>query len=196
MQREIKIFLDSVKSICPELKENELDSFAEKLGVRTLKKIDFFIHSGQIQKEVGFIINGLIRSFYFDNNGNDKTVGFYAENNYATHYTAFITQKPSKYSFKCLEVTNIVLLSFDNMQWAYTKFPILEKYGRLIAEDILKMQQYRIESFIFQTAKERYLDFMLQNPDLFNRVSISHLCSYLGIERQTLTRIRQKLALK
>lgn len=196
MQREIKIFLDSVKSICPELKENELDSFAEKLGVRTLNKKDFFIHSGQIQKEVGFIINGLIRSFYIDNNGNDKTVGFYAENNYATHYTAFITQKPSKYSFQCLEVTNIVLLSFDNMQWAYTQFPILEKYGRLIAEDILKKQQYRIESFIFQTAKERYLDFMLQNPDLFNRVSISHLCSYLGIERQTLTRIRQKLALK
>lgn len=196
MQREIKIFLDSAKSICPELKENELDSFAEKLGVRTLNKKDFFIHSGQIQKEVGFIINGLIRSFYIDNNGNDKTVGFYAENNYATHYTAFITQKPSKYSFQCLEVTNIVLLSFDNMQWAYTQFPILEKYGRLIAEDILKKQQYRIESFIFQTAKERYLDFMLQNPDLFNRVSISHLCSYLGIERQTLTRIRQKLALK
>jgi CRP-like cAMP-binding protein len=82
------------------------------------------------------------------------------------------------------------------MQWAYKTFPKFEKYGRLITEEILKMQQHRIESFIFQTAEERYLDFIKQNPDLYNRISLSHLCSYLGIERQTLTRIRQKLARK
>ncbi len=82
------------------------------------------------------------------------------------------------------------------MQWGYTHFPKFEKYGRLIAEEILKMQQYRIESFIFQTAEERYIDFIHHYPGLFNRVSISHLCSYLGIERQSLTRIRQKLARK
>jgi CRP/FNR family transcriptional regulator, anaerobic regulatory protein len=63
-----------------------------------------------------------------------------------------------------------------------------------MAEEILKMQQSRIESFLFLTAEERYLDFTMQNPDLFNRVSLTHLSSYLGIERQTLTRVRQKLA--
>jgi CRP/FNR family transcriptional regulator len=52
----------------------------------------------------------------------------------------------------------------------------------------------RIESFLFETAEQRYLEFMSENPDLYHRVSVSHLSSYLGIERQTLTRIRQKLA--
>jgi len=58
----------------------------------------------------------------------------------------------------------------------------------------LKFQQKRIESFLFETAEERYLDFIKDNPDLINRVSISHLSSSLRIERQTLTRIRKKLA--
>lgn len=101
-----------------------------------------------------------------DANGNEKTIRFYAQNDYATHYTAFITQQPRKYSFQCLEETNIVLLSFENMQWAYKQFPKFEKYGRLIAEEILKAQQHRIESFIFQTAEERYVDFLKQNPDI------------------------------
>lgn len=196
MRSEIKFFLNSVKSICPELTEQELSHFAEKLDIVTLQKNDYFFHAGQIQKEVGFITNGLMRSYFIDSNGNDKTVRFYSKNDYATHYTAFITQKPSKYSFRCLEETTLVLLGFENMQWAYKKFPSFEKYGRLIAEEILTMQQHRIESFIFQTAEERYLDFLKQNPNLFNRVSLSHLCSYIGIERQTLTRIRQKLARK
>jgi CRP-like cAMP-binding protein len=196
MQGEIKIFLNSFKSICPELNDNELVDFAEKLSIKTLKKKDYFIHSGEIQKEVGYITNGLIRSFFVDNNGNEKTVRFYTQYDYATHYSAFITQQPSKYTFHCIENTTIVCLSYENMQRAYKQFPKFEKYGRIIAEEILKMQQYRIESFIFQTAEERYLDFIKQQPDLFNRVSLSHLCSYLGIERQTLTRIRQKIARK
>ncbi len=196
MQGHKQIFLNNVMSICPEFNDKELGDFAEKLTVRALKKKDFYIQSGQIQMEVGYIIKGLMRSFFIDHNGKEKTVRFYAEKDYATHYTAFITRQPSKYTFQCLEATKIVCLSFENMQWAYTQVPKFEKYGRLIAEEILKTQQRRIESFIFQTAEERYVDFIKQHPDLFNRVSLSHLCSYLGIERQSLTRIRQKLARK
>lgn len=194
MQDEIKIFLKSVQSICPELTEQELVNFSEKLTALKLKKKEQFIKAGQLQNSVGFIVSGLVRSYYIDDNGNEKTVRFYAENDYATHYTAFITQQPSKYTFQCLENTVLVLLSYENMQSAYRHIPTFEKYGRLVAEEILKMQQQRIESFVFQTAKERYIDFMKQHPDLNNRVSLSQLCSYLGIERQTLTRIRQKFA--
>lgn len=194
MKDEIKIFLNSVGSICPELTEQELTLFSEKLSVITFQKKEIFIQSGQVQQSVGFIVSGLIRSYYVDDNGNEKTVRFYAERDYATHYTAFITQQPCKYTFQCLENTVLVLLSYENMQLTYRHIPTFEKYGRLVAEEILKMQQQRIESFVFQTAKERYIDFMKQRPDLNNRVSLSHLCSYLGIERQTLTRIRQKLA--
>ena len=56
------------------------------------------------------------------------------------------------------------------------------------------MQQRRIESFLFDNAETRYLDFVKENPNLLNRVSLSYLASFLGIERQSLTRIRKKLA--
>ncbi|GAB3523152.1 Crp/Fnr family transcriptional regulator [Emticicia fontis] len=187
-------YLKSVKTFCPNIADDELSQFASKLKVKELNKKDFFLQSGKIQKEIAFIANGLVRSFFVNPEGNEITVGFYAEGDYATHYPAFISQKPVRYSIQCLEPTTMICLSYENMQWVYQNLPGFDRYGRLIAEEILKRQQARIESFIFETAEERYLDFIKYHPTLFNRVSLSHLCSFLGIERQSLTRIRQRLA--
>jgi DNA-binding MarR family transcriptional regulator len=87
----------------------------------------------------------------------------------------------------------LVCINYEHIQSGYSTYSQLERYGRLVAEEVLKAQQKRIESFLFETAEQRYLEFMHTNPNLFNRVSLSHLASYLGIERQTLTRIRKKL---
>ena len=194
MDAEIDIYLNSIRLISPNLTDFELSQFAERLTVRELKKKELFLQAGKVQKVIGFITKGLIRSFFVDNNGNEITVGFYSEGDYATHYHAFLTRQPSRYSIQCLEPTTFVCFSFEDQQWIFQQSSNYEKYGRLIAEEILKTQQGRIEGFIFQTAEERYLEFIKNRPGLFNRVSLSHLCSFLGIERQTLTRIRQKLA--
>lgn len=193
---ESEFFLNLAQKVCPSFTEFELVQFASKLKFTELKKKDLFLESGETQKLLGFVTKGLIRSFYVDIDGIERTVGFYPEGDYATHYPSFIIQKPSKYSIQCLEPTTFACLSFDDLQWLYTQSRNFEKYGRLIAEEVLRQQQARIESFVFQTAEERYLDFIQNHSTLFNRISLSQLCSYLGIERQSLTRIRQKIANK
>ncbi len=159
MEPGTEIFLRSVRTICPNLTDVELAQFASKLTIKELKKKDLFLQSGKVQKAIGFIAKGLTRSFFIDQAGNEITVGFYAEDDYATHYHAFITQQPSRYSIQCLEPTTMVYLSFVDMQWIYQQSPGFQQYGRLVAEEILMRQQARIESFLFQTAEERYLDF-------------------------------------
>lgn len=194
MESATIMYRESLRAFCPELTDDELSTFTSKLSFKELRKKELFVQAGKVQKAIGFITQGLVRSSYVDYSGNEITVGFYAEGDYATHYPAFITRKPSNYTIQCLEPTIMACLSFEDMQWMYQQSPTIERYGRLVAEEILKRQQARIESFIFQTAEDRYLDFIEHHPTLFNRVSLSQLCSYLGIERQTLTRIRQKLA--
>ncbi len=194
LNQAIDTYLNSVKSLCPRLSGEELDYFKIGLGITELKPKHFFIHANAIQQEIGFVYTGLLRAFYVDENGNEITVNFIPENRYATHYSAFISRTSSKYYFQCLEPTVLVTLSFEHIQGGYEKYTNIERYGRLVAESVLKSQQKRIESFLFETAEQRYLDFIQENPNLFNRISLSHLSSFLGIERQTLTRIRQKLA--
>lgn len=194
MNLAIDTYLNSVKSLCPRLSGEELEYFKIGLKITKLQPKHFFIHANSLQLEIGYVYTGLLRAFYVDENGNEITVNFIPENRYATHYSAFISKTPSKYHFQCLEPTILVTQSFEHIQSGYEKYSNIERYGRLVAESVLKFQQKRIESFLFETAEQRYLDFIQENPNLFNRISLSHLSSFLGIERQTLTRIRQKLA--
>ena len=187
-------FLNSVKSLCPKVTKDELEYLQSGLTVTDLKSKHFYIHANTIQKEIGFVFSGLLRAFYVDKDGKEISVNFIREGKYLTHYSAFITQTPCKYYFQCIEPSIIVNLSYKHIQEGYNKFTNLERYGRLVAEEVLKVQQRRIESFLFDNAETRYLDFAKENPDLFNRVSLSYLASFLGIERQSLTRIRKKLA--
>jgi len=194
MDNAIDIYLQSLKAICPQLTNDELMLFASKLTIKELKKKELFLEAGKVQKSLGFIVTGLVRSYYIDQEGNEITVGFYPEGQYAKHYHAFIMRQYSRYFIQCLEPCSFVCIGFDDLQWIYQQSSQFERYGRLIAEEVIKAQQARIESFIFQTTEERYIQFTRENKSLFNRISVSHLCSYLGIERQSLTRIRQKLA--
>jgi CRP/FNR family transcriptional regulator, anaerobic regulatory protein len=194
MQNAIAEYLKSVKSLCPKVTADELQYLESGLTITALKSRQIYIKANVIQQEIGFVFSGLLRAYYIDHQGNEISVNFIRENRYATHYAAFITQTPGKYYFKCIEPSVIVSVSYQHIQEGYERFPIFERYGRLVAEEVLKVQQKRIESFLFDNAETRYLDFIRENPDLYHRVSLSYLASYLGIERQSLTRIRKKLS--
>ncbi|HSC55333.1 MAG TPA: Crp/Fnr family transcriptional regulator [Phnomibacter sp.] len=194
MEPATAMFLKSARAVCPQLSDDELSLFASKLSFQEFKKKELFLQAGKVQKAIGFIAEGLVRSFYINKDGDEITVGFYKEGDYATHYPAYITRQHSLYTIQCLEPTTMACLAYEDQQWIYQQSANFERYGRLITEEILKRQQARIESFIFETAEQRYLHFIENHSGLFNRISLSHLCSYLGIERQSLTRIRQKLS--
>ena len=192
MTDAIQKYLDSYKVVCPNLRKEELNFIAERITISELKNKTFYLKKDQVQNEMSFLYQGLLRSFYIDDKGSEITIQFIKEGEYIADYSAFITQKPSKFYIQCLEPSILVNISFLTIQDAYFRFKNFENYGRKIAEAILVNKQNRIESFLFQNAESRYLNFLKENPSLINRISITHLCSFLGIERQSLTRIRKK----
>jgi CRP/FNR family transcriptional regulator, anaerobic regulatory protein len=191
---EIQQYIKTVQQICPTITDKEINYLASGLSLQTFAAKHFYIQANTTQKQIGFVCKGLLRAFYIDNNGKDITIRFVQENGFATDYASFIAQQQSKYYFQCLEESTILNLSYEHIQNGYNNFPLLEKDGRIIAEEIIKGMQSRIDSFQFYNAEERYTNFVNNSPDLFNRVSLSYLSTYLGIERPSLSRIRKKLA--
>lgn len=184
-------FSNSLKAICSDLTEEELAFITSKVTVTKIKSKTFYLKAGIVQKSMGFIYNGLLRSYYLSDDGKEITTAFLSENNTATDYRSFIQQLPSKFYIKSLEPCVFVNLSYTSLQQCYAKFKNFENYGRLIAEYLLIKRQNRIESFLFETAEKRYLNFIKNNTSLQNRITLTHLSSFLGIERQSLTRIRK-----
>ncbi|GAA5022525.1 DNA-binding protein [Marivirga lumbricoides] len=193
-EKDYQHYFDSYLQLFSHATAEELAIISSQLSIKAYSKKECFFKSGEIQTHMGYVCEGLLRRYYINEKGNKITTGFVKENEYATDYPAFIRQKPTKYFMECLEPSVIIHLSYQDIQKGYQKFKNNEKYGRLIAEKVLTIQTDRVESFLFESAEERYLRFLDENPDLINRVSLSHLCTYLGIERQSLSRIRSKMA--
>lgn len=166
------------------------------LTIEYYKKREFLFKRGEVQKEIGYVCEGLLRKFYVNEKGSEIITGFSKEKEYATDYPSFLRQKPSKYYLQFLEPSVIVKIPHNKLQEAYQLHKGNEMYGRLAAEKVLTRETDRVESLLFETAEERYLNFLEKNKNIINRISLTHLASYLGIERQSLSRIRSNLAKK
>jgi CRP-like cAMP-binding protein len=196
LETPISIYLESYKQICKQITDEEIAFVSKGLTISEFKAKQYYLKAGQVQTAIGYMVSGLIRSYYIDDKGNEITISFVKEKEYVTDYGAFVRQKPSKYYFQCLEPCVVVNLLYSEMQDGYNEYKNIERYGRLVTEEVLVQQQTRLESFLFEKAEERYLNFIKRSPNLFNRISLTYLASYLGIERQSLSRIRKKLAMK
>lgn len=194
LTKPIQAFSNALRKIYPDLNCDEIHFISSKVTVTKLQAKKLYLIAGEIQESLGFAFNGLLRSFYINDKGEEITIDFIKENSYATDYGAFVSQNPSKYYIQTLESCLLVNVPFTLLEECYAKYKNFEKFGRLIAETHLHKRQHRIESFLFQNAEQRYLNFISQNKDLLHRISLTHLSTFLGMKRQTLTRIRKKIS--
>lgn len=193
MNKELKLYNDFLLKVYPQLTDEECSYMQSIAQLQHYKSKELFIKIGEVQKDIGFLVTGLVRGYYIDDKGEEITVRFVTENGYLTHYSALLTNKPSSYAFQCLEECTILKLPFAAIQAGLARFEGIEIFGRVLTENIVMIQQKRIESFQFLNAEERYLEFIKEYLELFNRVS-SHLSTYLGIQRPSLSRIRKKIS--
>jgi CRP-like cAMP-binding protein len=194
MEKETQFYFDLFMTQFTQMGVEAKNFTRSILSIKEYDKNELVFKSGEVQKNIGFLCQGLLRKYYINHKGNKITISFISEKGYATDYPSFIRQVPSKYYIECLEPSIIVTMSYEKLQEAYQKHKDSEMYGRLIAEKVLTRETDRVESFLFDTTEERYLSFIDQNKNIYNRISLTHLASYLGIERQSLSRIRSKLA--
>ncbi|NEU70214.1 Crp/Fnr family transcriptional regulator [Spirosoma agri] len=186
-------FHQALLALNPRITPQEWNYFRQGLTQHSLVPKAFFIEAGKPNQLIGFLTSGLIRGYYLNQAGEEITTAFVPENSWVTDYPSLLMGKPSRYYFQCLEPTTLITVTYQHIQQGYDQFMGFERNGRLIAEAILHEQQRRIESFQFDSAEQRYLDFIQENPSLFNRISLTHLSSYLGVERPSLSRIRRKI---
>lgn len=184
----------SFLNLNPGIKDAEWSTIENELIEIKKKRKEILFEEGKPQNAIAFITQGLVREYFIDKDGNVHTVWFFKEHQFVTDYSAFLQNIPSKNTFICLEPTEIILIPRDTIIKAYNSYPSFERFGRLIAEQVLVQLQDRIDDFHFLSAEERYLKYIQKYPDLFQRISLTNLSSFLGIQRQSLSRIRKNLS--
>jgi CRP-like cAMP-binding protein len=184
--------ISSLQSII-DLTPKETEYINELFKEKQIKKGDFFLEEGQVCKQVGFIIKGLIR-YYINHDGEDKTYAFAQESNFVCNYDSFIPQTPSTKIIQALEDCEILQISYTDLQTFYKSIRHGERFGRLVIEQVFIQTLKDLSSFYTDTPEYRYERFIKQHPDLEQRISQYHIASYVGVKPQSLSRIRKRIS--
>lgn len=158
-----------------------------------LKKGEHFIEEGKTYKHIGFVVSGLLRAFYLVD-GEEINCNFYFEGHWAKAYHSFLTQAQSRMWVTCMEDTELLLLSYDDIQELFSKSKNWERFGRLASEMAFISSQLRTETLLLDKPEVRYLKMTELHPQILERVPLFHLASYIGIKQPSLSRIRKRLA--
>jgi CRP-like cAMP-binding protein len=130
---------------------------------------------------------------YWDVNGQDTTKNFFFENEYASEYESFISRTPAAFNVRAMEDSELLELSYANVQKLYETFPVWQKYGRIIAEWLFIHLSRRSKDLLSKSPEELYVDLLNTRPYIIERMPLHYIASYLGVQPESLSRIRKRL---
>lgn len=171
------------------LNQQQIDLISKKARELELHKEEYFLEAGKVLKQVGFIMDGIIRVFYYNKKGEEITKIFIEENHLLFH----LNNAPSSEYIQA--VTDCKLLVFSNEDWEEIANTIVgwEHIIQKIISKALAEKLERVSPLVSQDATTRYLEFLEKYPMLANRIPLSYIASYLGITQQSLSRIRKNI---
>jgi signal-transduction protein with cAMP-binding, CBS, and nucleotidyltransferase domain len=162
-----------------------------RISLVSYQKNDLIIDASVVNTKSYYILNGLTRT-YFIKDGKEINEYFSSDNEWANSPRSWRTGKPDIYYVSAIEKTIAFCINANDMLFLFDNFPELDKYGRLSMTTLLDHLMERITSFRFTTAKEKYLHFKQTYPDIYHRIPLGMVASYLGISQETLSRLRTK----
>jgi CRP-like cAMP-binding protein len=175
-----------------EFSEVEIDEIYSKLTQKTFEKKDYILKEGEICKSNYFLLSGIVRSFYIDNKGNEKTTQFALENWWVTNMESYIKSVPSYSSIQAIEKTTALIIDKIELEKLFNSIPKLERFFRIITENMLIAIQRRSDIYLQMKSKDRYNDLIQHFPVFSQRVPQYMIASYLEITPEYLSELRKK----
>lgn len=163
---------------------------------KKFRKHQFFLQEGEVCKHFAFIVKGAMRQFSVDDKGTEHIVNLFLENWWAGDRESNVKQMPSAYFIDAWENTEVLLVSREDMVNKLVLIPAVADMLREMDNKHAIALQNRVSSEISLSAEQRYTELEKTYPAFLQRFPQHLIASYLGITKETLSRIRKKATLK
>lgn len=158
------------------------------------KKKQCLLLEGEICKYVAFIVKGAMRQYYVDEKGVEHVINLYVENWWAGDRESFVMVTPSIYTIDAWEDCDVLLISRENVLKLRRQFTAFNELLLKLDERNAIATQRRLTYSISFSAEIRYKNFVDNYPYFVARFPQHIIASYLGITKDTLSRVRKKSA--
>lgn len=172
-----------------KLDDNEFEIIKPFFNTHKFRKRQFIIQENQPVLNVYFVSKGLLKSGFVDNIGKEHIVQFACDNWWISDFTAFFKQENSTLAIDCIEDSELLSISFENLNKLCVALPKMEHFFRVKSNFGYIAVQQRLLSLMKDSAKELYENFCQQYPSIIQRVPKQLIANYLGVSRETLSRL-------
>lgn len=176
-----------------QLNQQQIALVKSKVKEQQLTKDEYFAEAGKVARKVAFVVNGILRITYYNNEGAEITKYFIDENNFAVDLNSFTSNLPSSEYIQAVTDCHLIVFSSDALRDLSLTIVGWDNIIAKITEKSLVEKVQRISPMLAENGKARYLNFMERFPTLANRIPLSMLASYLGITQSSLSRIRRSI---
>ena len=180
-----------------------LTSFSDKswellqpaLTRKVFKKNELLLKQGQVCNSLFYIEKGYCKSYY-EIDGVVKNTGFFFENAITTNINSFGNGQKSEFNIVACEPMTTIIFDKDKLFQATKQAAEIETLGRNCIRLFATKQEEFATLFKLYSTQERLEYLETKHPEILQRVSLSQLASFLGVARETLSRIRKRRVLE
>ena len=184
-----KIINETVNQRFPEMSTESRDLLCTIITRREMEKGELLLKEGQVSRHFVIVGKGMVRQFYYKN-GKDVTEHFSLESDVVICIESILLQQPTRLMIEALEAGTLYMIPADQFLKLSKESWEINMFYRKMLEFSLILSQKKADSWRFETARERYLRLMADQPVVVQRAPLAHIASYLLMTPETLSRVR------
>ncbi len=178
----------NIEAISP-LTDDEFEYILSHFEYKKFKKHSFLVQEGNDVRCEYFVLKGCVKAYITDKTGKDFIFQFGTEDWWITDREAFFKKTKATHNVDCIEDCEVLGITLANREKLASEMHKYEHFLVMRANLGYVSLLKRIQSMIMEDAKERYEQFIEQYPKFHNQIPKSLIASYLGISRETLSRL-------
>ncbi len=156
-----------------------------------VKKKTFLIEAGEVVEAEFLVCKGLLKAFMHDEAFRQHILQFAMEGWWISDYPAYALQSKGQLCVQALEDCEVLSLSLKDKAAICAALPkMYQFFGQKAFGGYVALQK-RVLSMMKNSAKEKYELLLQSYPELFQRVSKTMIAHYLGVSRETLSRLHK-----
>jgi CRP-like cAMP-binding protein len=174
------------------LTDDEFEYVFSHFTLRKQKKHQFIVQAGGFVEHEYFVVDGLLKASFLNEQGKEHIIQFAMENWWVTDYLAFSKQTRANLNIDCMEDSTLFCITFANKKKLCEESHKMEHFFRIKTTSGYVNLQQRVLSLLNNDAQSRYNQLLVQYPSLFQRVPKALIAAYLGVSRETLSRFSNR----
>lgn len=173
-----------------ELSDEEIEIIKNTFKPKKLRKHQYLLQQGEVSKVFGFITKGAIKQYAIDDAGKENILCLHIENWWAGDRESFLNDTPSPYNIDAYEDTELLVVTKEEYVKHLSDQRFISEFFKILTERQAFMLLKKLHDTKIQTAEQRLADLEKESPELIQRFPQHIIASYLGMTKETLSRIR------